>query len=130
MKRVVATVQDRETEEIFTVNGDRLAYSIPHLRNELAKEPFVSYDVPFNSIWKSSLHELCGEGMWNYLVCLRLSLCMTLGLRPFLYNVDWPRALGKSNLRRNRYPDCAYFFIHVEKWRLQRNPASGMPKSQ
>ena len=61
LKGVFATVEDPETEESIVVHVDRLAFSIPRLRDEIAPEPFVPFDVPFRSVSNTSLHHLFGE---------------------------------------------------------------------
>ena len=61
VKGIDATVDDPETEDSLTVHVDRLAFSSPRLRDEIALEPFVPFDVPFRSVSNSSLHDLFGE---------------------------------------------------------------------
>ena len=50
VKGFAASVEDLETRESVTVHADRLAFSSPRLRDEVAPEPFVSFGVPFRSV--------------------------------------------------------------------------------
>ena len=106
MKGVVATVKDLETEEIIVVLVDRLAFSSPRLRDELAPEPFV----PCPSRSNTSLPNLYGESPIDHstLPTPKHATTPTAGSLDFL---DKPRAQGNSNVRRNLDPDYAYIIM-------------------
>ena len=112
MNVVVAPVEDPATRDTVSVNADRLAFTNPPLRDELAPEPVVPFDVPFRSVSKSSLHDLLGQAP--------VEQTSKSTPTPFhdptppagsLDFLDQPRAEGKRNVRRNRDQHYAYFLI-------------------
>ena len=115
-KGVLATVQDLEMKESITVHVDRLTFSSARLRDELATEPFLPFDVPYRSVSNSSLPELFGEGPLE-----RPNLPTPTPLQDptprsgSLDFLDQPRAKGKLNVRRNRAPDYAYLFMSLRE---------------
>ena len=122
--------EDPETMEYLTVHVDSLAFSSPRLRDEIASEPFVPFNVPFRSLSNSSLAELGGE-------CQEEPSCLSSPL-PFhelpptpdsLDFLDQHRSQCKCNIRGNSDGDYAYFFISRREWELQSYPVLGIMKS-
>ena len=108
VKGGVATVEDPETEESITVHVDRLAFSNPPLRDEIALEPFLPFVVPYRSLSNPSVHDLFGESRLDQPTLPTPTPIPaptpTPGSLDFL---DQPRAQGKRNVRRNLDPDYA-----------------------
>ena len=93
----------------MTVHVDRLAFSSARLRDELALEPFVPFDVPFRSVSNSDLHALFGERPLDQPTLPTPTPIHAPNATPgSLDFLDKPRAQGKRNVRRNLDPDYAY----------------------
>ena len=102
-------MKDPETEETIVVHVDRLAFSGPRLRYELAFEPFVPFDVPFRSLSNPSLHALFGERPLDLAaVPTPTPIHAPTPTAGSLDILDQPRSQGKRNVRRNLHPDYAY----------------------
>ena len=89
VKGVVVTLKDPEPEETITVHIDGLAFSDPRLRDEIALEPFVHFDVPFRSISNSSLPNLLRERRLD-----QSTLPTSTSTSRPLHFLDQPRAQG------------------------------------
>ena len=108
VKGVVASVEDPETEDSFTVHVDRLAYSSPRLRDELVLEPFVPFDVPFRSLSNPSLHDLFCESPLDQPTLPMPTPTPIDEPPPTPGSLDFreqTRAQGNRNVRRNLDPD-------------------------
>ena len=111
MKGVVVTVKDPETEETITVHVDRLAFSDPRLRDEIALEPFVPFDVPFHSVSNSLPNLLCERHLDQYTLPSSTSVHTHTPTPKPLDFLDQPSAQGKRGVRINRDPDYAYILV-------------------
>ena len=112
MKGVVASLEDPETDDSITVHVDRLAFSNPRLRDELALEPFVPFDVPFRSLSNPSLHDVFGESpLDQHTLPTPTPIYAHTPTPGSLELLDQPRAKGKRNVTRNQDPDYAYILI-------------------
>ena len=101
-------MEDPETEDCITVHVDRLAFSSPRLRNEIALEPFVPFGVPFRSVSNSSLPNILGERPLDRSVLPTPTPVPTATPAPRpLDFLDQPRAQGKRNVRPKLDPDYA-----------------------
>ena len=98
--------------EPLTAHLDRLAVITPRLREEFAPEPFVPFGFPFSSVSKTSWHELFGEGpVEPFSLPTPTPLHDPTSTPDSLDFLAQPRAERKRNVRRNRDPDNAYFFM-------------------
>ena len=105
VKGVLATVKDPETEETIVVHVDKLAFSSPRLRDELAPEPFVPFDVNFRSVWNTALHDLFGASPLDQpTLPSHTPINGTTATPCSLDFLDQPRTQGKCNVRRNLDP--------------------------
>ena len=110
-----ARVEDPETEGSLTVHVNRLVFCVPRLRDELAQEPFVPFDVPNGSLSNSYLHELLGEGLLErHSLPTATQLHGTSPTAGSLDFLDQPRAKDKRIFRRNRDPNMLIYPCHVQ----------------
>ena len=111
MKGVVVTVKDPETEETITVHVDRLAFSDPRLRDEIALEAFVPLVVPFRSVSNSLPNLLCERHLDQYTLPSSTSVHTHTSTPKPLDFLDQPSAQGKRGVRINLDPDYAYILV-------------------
>ena len=91
---------------------DRLAFSDPRLRDEIALQPFVPFAVTVRSVSNSTLSDLLGERPLDQ---------PTLATSTTVHNptptptpldfLDQSWAQGKRGVKINRYPDYAYILM-------------------